>query len=137
MRSNLTCRFVLALAAATTAGAFSLCAAQAAGDQPPRVDRSYNNPQPPYPNSAQRNGEAGTVVLDVYVRSSGRPTKARVIQSSGFEDLDTAAVQGVLNWHFVPAFRDGDTASDWTTVKVVFDLPMLVPAPALKRPDSP
>lgn len=104
----------------------------ASGDTPARVDSSFPNPQPPYPESAQLSGEAGIVLVDVYVRSSGRPTKVRVARSSGFNDLDTAAVQGVLNWHFVPATRDGDTISDWTTVKIVYDLP--APAPKTSSP---
>ena len=112
------------------AGAVSLSPAIAAADAPPRVDASYTNRQPPYPESAQVNGEQGTILVNVLVRPSGRPVKAWVSSSSGFPDLDTAAVQGVLNWHFVPATRDGDTVSDWATVKIVYQLPQMVPAPA-------
>jgi protein TonB len=94
----------------------------------PHVDLSAPHNQPPYPDSAQTSGEQGVVWVDVFVRPSGRPTKIRVSQSSGFEDLDNAAVQGVLNWRFVPATRGGNAVSDWTTVKIVYQLPTLVPA---------
>ena len=92
-------------------------------DSAARVDASQPNPQPPYPDSAQLNGEEGIVLLDVYVRPNGRATKVRVAQTSGFEDLDTAAVQGVLNWRYIPAIHDGDVVSDWATVRVQFQLP--------------
>jgi len=66
-------------------------------------------------------------LVNVYVRPSGRASKVRVAQSSGFADLDNAAVEGVLNWRFVPAIHDGDAVSDWTTVRIVFEMPQIVP----------
>lgn len=93
------------------------------------VDLSAPHDQPPYPDGAQTSGEQGVVFVDVLVRPTGRPAKIRVSQSSGFTDLDNAAVQGVLNWRFVPALQDGDPVSEWTTVKIVYQLPTLVPLP--------
>jgi protein TonB len=107
-------------------------AAQAA-DTPAHVDSTQPNAQPIYPDSSRAAGEQGTVLIDVLVRSSGRASQFRVAQSSGFGDLDAAAVQTVLNWRYVPATRDGDTVSDWTTVKVVYQLPKTAsenPAPS-------
>ena len=103
--------------------------ARAQSDFPARVDPSHPNPQPPYPVSAQLSGEQGTIMVDVLVRPSGKPGKARISLSSGYEDLDTAAVQGVLNWRFLPAVHGGDTVSDWTTVKIEYRLPALPPSP--------
>ncbi len=89
----------------------------------PRVDKSRPVAQPAYPDDAQLRGEQGTVAIDVYVNSRGKVRKARLTQSSGFQDLDDSAMETVLNWPFVPAVTDGDTHSDWTTVKVVYQLP--------------
>jgi protein TonB len=125
------------LAILSLAGSASLSPAMASGDAPARVDASYTNRQPPYPESAQVNGEQGTILVNVLVRPSGRPIKAWVASSSGFPDLDTAAVQGVLNWHFVPATRNGDTVSDWTTVKIVYQLPQAMPAPTPAQSSNP
>jgi protein TonB len=108
-------------------------AAQAANgtlNSPPRIDTSYPNQQPPYPDTAQINGEMGTVLVDVLVRPSGKPAKFKISQSSGYQDLDTAAIEGVLNWRFIPALRDGEQVSDWTTVKIVYQPPAMTPAPA-------
>ncbi|HEY1612507.1 MAG TPA: energy transducer TonB [Rhizomicrobium sp.] len=108
-----------------------LCAQPAAATaNPARVDMSQPHLQPPYPDGAQQDGEQGAVVMDVYVRSDGRPSKARVDRSSGFPDLDTAAVQGVLNWRFIPASENGETVSDWTKIQIVFQLPAPPPPPA-------
>jgi protein TonB len=87
------------------------------------VDSAQANAEPFYPDSARAAGEAGTVLVDVLIKSTGRPSEYRVTQSSGYGDLDAAAVQSVLNWRYLPAMRDGDTVSDWTTVKVVYQLP--------------
>ncbi|HEY6578940.1 MAG TPA: energy transducer TonB [Rhizomicrobium sp.] len=97
---------------------------------PAHVDLSRPHPQPPYPDSARASGEQGTVLVDVLIRPNGYVGKFRVAQSSGFGDLDNAAVESVLGWRFVPASRGGDTVSDWTTVKIVFELPQPVAPPA-------
>jgi TonB family protein len=103
-------------------------ALQPGSEATPHMDEAFPHVQPPYPDNAQTNGEQGTVLVDVLVRPSGKAAKIKVAQSSGFEDLDNAAVEGVLNWHFIPAIRDGDPVSEWTTVKIVYQLPTLVPA---------
>jgi protein TonB len=94
-----------------------------AADTPARVDPAQDQSELVYPDSARAAGEQGTVLVDVLVRPSGHASKFRVAQSSGYGDLDSAAVESVLNWRFVPAMRDGDTVTDWTTVKIVFQLP--------------
>jgi protein TonB len=107
---------------------FAASSAAAALNSPPRIDPSYPHQQPPYPDSAQANGEQGTITLDVYVRTNGKPARIKVAQSSGFEDLDNAAIEGVVNWRFVPALRDGDQVADWATVKIVYQPPTMAPA---------
>jgi protein TonB len=97
--------------------------ASATADSPPHVDHSYPSPQPSYPDAAQLNGEQGDVLVDVFVGTSGKPRKLRINKSSGYSDLDAAAVETVANWRFIPAMQNGDTASAWTTVKLQFRLP--------------
>ncbi len=95
-------------------------------DSPPRIDRSYPTSQPDYPDTAQLNGEQGDVLVGVNVSSGGKPRKLRIDKSSGFADLDNAAVEAVGHWHFIPAIEDGDTTSAWTSVKIHFELPIPV-----------
>jgi periplasmic protein TonB len=97
--------------------------AQDARESAAHVDASQPHAQPPYPDTALASGEQGDVLVGVYVSPSGQIKKFRLAQSSGFNDLDDAAVESVLGWRFVPAIRDGNPVSDWTTVKVVFQMP--------------
>jgi len=107
-----------------------LCFAGAAraDDAAPRLDSTYPNYQPPYPDPAQINGEQGDVVLKVWVNGSGHVRKIGIARSSGFPDLDNAAIEGVWRWHYVPS-RHGD---DNTTVKISYRLPTAMTAPPNK-----
>jgi TonB family protein len=89
-----------------------------------KVDTSKPTPVI-YPVAAQRAGEEGTVVVDVFVPQSGKPQRFHVAKSSGYPDLDDAAVATALNWKYVPAFRDGDSVSEWAAVQVVYKLPTM------------
>lgn len=110
------------MALPVVAGGLLAAATVHAADIPPRVDTSKPT-EVVYPESSQRAGEEGTVIVRVYVTSSGHPTQAAVARSSGFSDLDNAAVETALNWHYVPALHGGDTAADWALVQVVYKLP--------------
>ncbi len=117
----------------TVGAGFSLllllgAAGTANADSPPKVDHSKPTPQPDYPATAQTGGEQGDVVLGVLVNTHGRPLKIRVNQSSGFVDLDDAAAAAVAGWHYLPAIKDGDTATDWAQVKIHFELPQAAQA---------
>lgn len=94
----------------------------AVADSTPTVDTSTPTPVV-YPTAAQSSGEQGTVILSVYVSGRGKPILANVARTSGFPDLDNAAIETVMNWHYVPAVHGGDTASGWATVQVVYKLP--------------
>jgi len=122
-----------ALALMLVLGSATTCLA----DSQARVDRSYPTPPPAYPDSAQVAGEQGDVLLDVYVTSGGHPRKFRVNQSSGYSDLDNAAAEAVAGWQFVPAVKDGDTVSAWTTVKIHFELPQAAQAAPAAMPATP
>jgi TonB family protein len=118
------------LALALTLGGSTACLA----DSPAKVDHSRPNAAPVYPDTAQYAGEQGDVLVDVQVSASGYPHRIRIKQSSGFQDLDIAAMNTAANWHYTPAVVDGDTATAWTTVKIHYELPQPVPA---AQPGSP
>ncbi len=121
-----------ALALALTLGGSAACLA----DTPAKIDHSYHNPAPLYPDGAQIAGEQGDVLLEIKVTANGYPREIRVKQSSGFQDLDDAAIQTTAGWRYVPAVVDGDTATTWTTVKIHYQLPQPAPAsqPATAAP---
>lgn len=57
----------------------------------------------PYPASARKAGHQGTVVVRVVVTTGGSVSSATVAGSSGYGDLDSAAVNAAYSWSFEPA----------------------------------
>jgi protein TonB len=89
----------------------------------PRSDPRRPLSQPEYPPSSRRAGEAGTVILEVYVLETGRVGEARVKQSSGYPRLDEAAVREVKrSWRLVPGTENGKPAPMWGQFAVTFKL---------------
>jgi protein TonB len=101
----------------------ALAASSRAGETKPHIDASGVNMQPAYPASALPDREAGAVVLAVVVAADGSVEKISPVKSSGFQDLDEAAVASVMNWRFVPATKDGKATEGSTLVQVMFNPP--------------
>jgi periplasmic protein TonB len=80
------------------------------------------NAPPRYPLIARRNGVEGTVRLKVFVTREGRPADVQLDQSSGSAALDTAALNAVKTWQFVPARRGQEAIESWVVVPIVFKL---------------
>lgn len=106
-------------------------AAPAAPPAPPREVAStpavYNaaylrNAPPRYPLIARRNGVEGTVRLKVFVSKDGKPAQVQLDQSSGSAALDSAALDAVRGWQFLPARRGQEPIESWVVVPVVFRL---------------
>ena len=92
------------------------------GNEPPMVDRSSSR-DPDYPAYARRAGEQGSVVLQVLVGLDGRVLDARLVQSSGFSDLDQAALDGIkIDYRFIPGTIDGQRREMWHTLKFTWKL---------------
>lgn len=90
---------------------------------PPSFSASYlRNPAPRYPLAARRAGEQGTVTLKVLVASDGLPRRIEIEKTSGSTHLDTAALEAVRQWRFVPARRGPVQIESWILVPVVFRL---------------
>lgn len=92
-------------------------------DTAPDYKAAYlNNPRPAYPMAARRMGWEGRVVLNVEVLAEGSCGNANVLQSSGHEVLDNAALRTVKGWRFVPASRAGRPVTQWFKVPIQFSL---------------
>lgn len=89
----------------------------------PLFNAAYlKNTPPRYPVSARRNGEQGTVMLKVLVTREGSASTVNVERSSGSRALDTAAVETVKGWRFVPAKQGEQPVEAWVLVPVEFRL---------------
>jgi TonB family protein len=120
---------ILQTGAMFAAGALMLSGTGAClADTAAKIDHSRAAPAPDYPDGAQLLGEQGDVLLDIQVASNGRPERIRVKQSSGYRDLDDAAVGTAANWHYMPAMAGGDAELGWAAVRIRYQLPQAAPA---------
>lgn len=90
---------------------------------PPSPGASYlHNPKPVYPALARRLGEEGTVVLQVRVSANGLVDSVSIRRTSGYPELDRAALSAVRQWTFTPASRAGRPVAGWVLVPILFSL---------------
>ena len=91
---------------------------------------------PPYPESAIKNQEEGTVVWTVLVGTDGRPL--RIVSISAHDvapDLIQAANDSVRrHWHFQPALKSGEPPQGYPRVPLNFKLRTPAPTPSSTTP---
>jgi TonB family protein len=122
-------RMLAAFAGACLVSAVSLGAqAQNSSFSAPHVDTSGENAQPAYPSTAIANAEQGVVAVNVLVDENGKASKPQLARSSGFDDLDNAAIAAALTWKYVPAMEGGRPEANRLTVAINFQLPNSIPA---------
>jgi periplasmic protein TonB len=78
--------------------------------------------KPDYPRNSQRNEEQGTVTLAFLIGVDGGVKDAKVDKSSGFRELDKAALRGLSQCKFKPALVDGRATETWSNVQYVWRL---------------
>lgn len=81
-----------------------------------------DNPHPPYPLAAWRQGLEGRVLLRVEVLADGSSGRVEVKSGSGYEVLDRGAREAVKTWHFVPARRGGEALVAWVEIPIAYRL---------------
>ena len=79
-------------------------------------------PSPSYPESARRANVSGTTVVGLTIGTDGSVSSAWVVSSSGNGALDSAAVNAVYSWQFVPAKQNGTPVTCNSQVPVTFNL---------------
>ena len=78
--------------------------------------------EPGYPRRALRMGWQGAVVLCLTVGPNGTVTEAVVLESSGYDALDEAALEAARTWRFRPGTRDGAPAAMDVLQRFSFEL---------------
>ena len=68
---------------------------------------ALNRIVPVYPRSARRKGHEGVVTVAISVAENGVVAHAEVVSSSGYKELDEAALSAVRSARFAPAMSDG------------------------------
>ena len=73
-----------------------------------------------YPRSAQRLKQEGSVRLSVFVSASGQASEIKVVKSSGFPNLDAAAVSCARKSLYQSALHDGKPIDAWVDASFRF-----------------
>ena len=92
---------------------------QARLDAPPKPKR---NIRPDYPKGARQRGEQGDVILEIRVNADGTVDDVKVATSSGFAELDEAAVRAAKAAKFSPARSGHDPVASTARLKLQFKL---------------
>ena len=79
-------------------------------------------PVPEYPRTSRRMGEAGRVLLRVYIDEAGLPRQVLLAQSSGFARLDEAAVAAMQRARFKPYTENGQPTAGWAPAPIDFEM---------------
>ena len=85
----------------------SVAAVQIAGVDDTLPPELLDNTPPTYPAAAIARGLEGTVLLRLYIATTGMVERVEVVTSSGHGILDAAAVEAVSRWRARPAQRAG------------------------------
>ena len=75
-----------------------------------------------YPRASRRAGEAGRVLLRVFIDEQGLPRQVQVNRSSGFARLDEAAIEALRKARFKPCVAEGQPVAGWALVPLTFEL---------------
>jgi len=77
---------------------------------------------PQYPATAERLQQEGQVVLGFQIDTQGRVIGQRVDKSSGYAQLDSAALRALSRCRFTPGTVDGVAQTAWTQVRFTWKL---------------
>jgi len=70
-----------------------------------------------YPKAALMNEEQGVVSMKFLISADGRVLESKLDKTSGFKNLDKAALSAVSACKFKPGSKDGKPDSTWTKVE--------------------
>ncbi len=94
-------------------------------DEPVLVERpAFASPPaaPAYPELARQRRQQGTVVVEVQLDRNGAQVMRSLLQSSGIDSLDEAALTAVKNWEFLPYRENGRTRLSRVRLPIRFSL---------------
>ncbi|QBE62768.1 energy transducer TonB [Pseudoduganella lutea] len=114
MNKHLIAAFIATFAATIVAGtAF-------AAEVPASVDARKCKAE--YPKASLLNEEQGAVSMAFLVSPAGDVVESKIEKSSGFKNLDKAALKALTACKFTPGKKDGSVAQTWAKVDYVWAL---------------
>lgn len=128
--NSATCRLPALIACATGALALAGCGDRAetrAPATPSTEVAAVDTPKPAYPLELACAGVGGEVILSLTIGPDGRPSDVSLVKTSGNDALDQVAIDGVRDWRFKPATRNGQPHPQAIQVPVNFNVPQVRP----------
>lgn len=110
-------RFISVVSAVLFCG---VSAAAVAAEVPASFDAK--NCKAEYPKASLVNEEQGAVSMSFLVATDGSVVDSKIEKTSGFRNLDKAAVKAISACKFKPGTKDGSVAQTWTKVDYVWKL---------------
>jgi protein TonB len=75
-----------------------------------------------YPKASLMNEEEGSVTMSFLVSADGQVVDSKLDKTSGFKNLDKAAMKSLSACKFKPGTKDGAPAQTWTKIDYVWKL---------------
>jgi TonB family protein len=75
-----------------------------------------------FPIQAIRNAHEGLVIVLALIGVNGTPTSITIEKSSGWRELDRAAITTVRDWRFTPETVDGVPVEGYARIPINYDL---------------
>ena len=75
-----------------------------------------------YPKASLMNEEQGTVSMSFLINADGSVADSKLEKTSGFKNLDKAALKSISACKFKPGSKDGAPAQTWTKVDYAWKL---------------
>ena len=88
----------------------------AAAELSAKIDREACQ-VPAYPAHWRVDDQQGAVILSVLVKADGSVADAKVLESSGYSQLDRASLRAGANCKFKPGTKDGQAVPSWVKVR--------------------
>ena len=100
--------------------AMLVCGAASAAEVPASFDAGKCKAE--YPKASLMNEEQGTVSMSFLVGPDGSVVESKLEKTSGFKNLDKAAIKTISACKFKPGTKDGAPAQTWTKVDYAWKL---------------
>ena len=75
-----------------------------------------------YPKASLMNEEQGTTSMSFLIAPDGSVVESKLEKTSGFKNLDKAAIKSLSACKFKPGTKDGSPAQTWTKVDYAWKL---------------
>ena len=71
---------------------------------------------------ARKRGQEGTVLVEIWLNQEGQQSQLNILQSSGINSLDQAALNAAQTWQFEPYYVAGHKTQSRVQIPIEFAL---------------